>query len=256
VIVDAVGYLTTGGNVYGGAELIQGYTPQGLSRYLGNTNAKSDTAWFRGSVSGSNESLNYSATNNTGLPVTGASLTPGGPNTADMAPLTTVASVTFDDGSGQRSMVRTITVTFSNPVEYVTSKPFELKDQMGAVVPNVVLNVTGVGSNTLTITFSGSPIIGGSLADGKYRLEIDGDNIYAAGRMVDGKGDMMPGSNGSYDFHRLFGDADGNGTVNAADFNAFRLAYGVGPSIFDFDGDNQTSAADFNAFRLRYGVSI
>ena len=54
---------------------------------------------------------------------------------------------------------------------------------------------------------------------------------------------------------RVFGDSDGNGTVTAADFNAFRLAYGAsGASIFDFDGDNQVSASDFNQFRLRYGV--
>jgi hypothetical protein len=57
-------------------------------------------------------------------------------------------------------------------------------------------------------------------------------------------------------FHRLFGDANGDGAVTATDFNLFRLDYGTtGNSIFDFDGNGSVTAADFNAFRLRYGAS-
>lgn len=258
VVVDAVGFAVpaSGGKVYGGAELVQSYTPQAMSRYLGNTNATSDTAWFRGRVSGSSDSLSYSSTDNTGLPVVGATLTPGGANTSDTAPLTIVASVTIDAGTAQRSMVRSLTVTFSNPVEYMGANTFRLTDQLDNPIAGVVLHVTGVGTNTLTITFSGSPIIGGSLADGKYRLEIDGDNLYAAGRMVDGKGDMTPGSNGTTDFHRIYGDGNGDGSVNSTDFAIFRSFFGVAGPAFDYDNNGVVNSDDFAEFRKRFGLTL
>jgi len=52
------------------------------------------------------------------------------------------------------------------------------------------------------------------------------------------------------------GDSNGDGLVSATDFNAFRLAYGTGPSIFGFNSDGQTNAADFMAFFDRYGVIL
>jgi hypothetical protein len=257
VIVDAVGYQVpaSGGTIYGGNELVQGYTPQGISRNAGDTTPFS-SGWFRGTVSSPNDNLAYSSTNNTNLPVVGAALTPGGVNTSATAPLAALTTVQIDDGSSQRSMVRSITLTFSSPIDHIATDGISLTDQSNVPVSGVNVNVVGIGTSTLTLTFSGSPILGNSLADGLYRLTINGSRLFANGRTVDAKNDTTPGSTSVTDFHRLFGDADGNGSVSAIDFNAFRLAYGTGPSIFDFDGDNQTSAADFNAFRLRYGSSI
>jgi hypothetical protein len=62
--------------------------------------------------------------------------------------------------------------------------------------------------------------------------------------------------------HRLYGDVTGDGTVNGADFNPFRLAFGAGPgnpnyvAALDFDGDGFVIGADFNEFRRRFGLSI
>lgn len=55
---------------------------------------------------------------------------------------------------------------------------------------------------------------------------------------------------------RIFGDADGDGTVAANDFIQFRLALGGTNPIFDFDGDGAVAASDFIQFRLRFGGSI
>ena len=58
--------------------------------------------------------------------------------------------------------------------------------------------------------------------------------------------------------YRLFGDSNGDRTVNGADFLAFRLAFlqqPVNPS-FDFDGDGQVNGGDFLQFRLRFLQSI
>jgi len=54
----------------------------------------------------------------------------------------------------------------------------------------------------------------------------------------------------------LFGDADGNATVNSADFAAFRSVFGTGASFFDFNGDNSTNSEDFAAFRGRFGITL
>jgi len=53
----------------------------------------------------------------------------------------------------------------------------------------------------------------------------------------------------------LFGDGNGDGRVDSADFALFRLVFGVSSAIFDFDGDGVVNAADFAQFRLRFGTS-
>jgi hypothetical protein len=57
-------------------------------------------------------------------------------------------------------------------------------------------------------------------------------------------------------FHRLYGDANGDHTVNVADLSLFRSAYGTGDPTFDVNGDGVISAADLAAFRTNYGVSL
>jgi hypothetical protein len=54
----------------------------------------------------------------------------------------------------------------------------------------------------------------------------------------------------------LFGDADGNGNANAADFALFRSVFGTSntSSPFDFDGIGTISTADFAQFRARFGL--
>jgi hypothetical protein len=79
---------------------------------------------------------------------------------------------------------------------------------------------------------------------------------------LDGDANGSPGGNFVGTFHRLFGDATGDGIVGATDFNLFRLAYGTASTepeflfLFDFNDDGVISAADFAAFRVHYGVMI
>lgn len=257
VIVDSVGFIVpaTTGKVYGGNELIQSFTPQGVSRVFGDTTPNSQ-GWFRGTTSAPGDSLGYSATNNANLPAPGAALTPGFANTAATTPLTTLTATTIGDGSAQRSMVTSLTLNFSAPVENVSSGAFVLTDQSNVPVPNVILNVAGVGTNTLTITFSGPAVVGGSLPDGLYRLTVDGDYVYSAGRRVDAGNTTIPGSNATTDFHRLGGDVNGDRTVNVSDFLAFRLAFLSPTPAFDFNGSGTVDSDDFRFFRLQFLKTI
>lgn len=166
------------------------------------------------------------------------------------APPPQVAAVIINDGAVQRSMVTSIVVAFNGPVSFVgaPASAFQLNGPNGTVVLNAAPQTVN-GQTNVRLTFTAAPNIGGSLADGMNTLRVVSSQV--AGGLVGG--DYVSASGA---IHRLFGDADGNASITASDFNALRLAYGTGTSIFDFDADGLTSATDFNQFRLRYGVML
>jgi hypothetical protein len=83
------------------------------------------------------------------------------------------------------------------------------------------------------------------------------------GGQLDGNSDGTPGDNytligdpATNKLFRLFGDGNGSGNVDAADFGMFRAAYGTSNNIFDFDNGGGVDATDFGAFRQRFGAAI
>src|SRR5262249_9734425 len=81
--------------------------------------------------------------------------------------------VVVNDGSAQRSMVTSLTVTFSTVV-HLDPGAFELVRQEGGVIQLDVSESVVDGHSVDTLTFSGAGIIGGSLADGHYTLTMHG----------------------------------------------------------------------------------
>jgi hypothetical protein len=162
-----------------------------------------------------------------------------------------------DDGSTQRSMVRSLTVTFSG-LANISPGAVALNRIGGGPVALNVATQTINNQTVATLTFADGIDPGsGSLSDGRYSLTIFGNLITdGSGDLLDGDGDGTAGGNFSFEFHRLFGDADGNAAVNSVDFAMFRMSFGVSASIFDFNGDGQTNSNDFVAFRKRFGVMI
>jgi hypothetical protein len=164
-----------------------------------------------------------------------------------------VVAVEVNGGAAQRSMVTRLTVTFDGIVVLPAdaADAFRLTGPAGAVGLAVsISDVTG-GRTVATLTFAG----GGSLADGRYALTVLGAQVGdAAGN--------RPAKDEGFDFHRLYGDVTGDGTVNGADFNPFRLAFGAGTghpnyrADFDVNGDGVINGADFNEFRTRFGLSL
>src|SRR5262249_36339556 len=77
------------------------------------------------------------------------------------AVLPTVQSVVVNDGSAQRSMVTSLTVTFSTVV-HLDPGAFELVRQEGGVIQLDVSESVVDGHSVDTLTFSGAGIIGGS----------------------------------------------------------------------------------------------
>jgi hypothetical protein len=184
------------------------------------------------------------------------------------APPATVSAVVVNDGSAQRSRVTSLKVGFDQVVSFsgAPAAAFQLKRQSDNAVVTLSAAVDNTGPGTLaTLTFSGTSAVDfGSLADGRYTLTIDADQVSNANGKLDGDGNgtggddyVLVGAPGAApNLYRLFGDSDGDGDVDASDFGAFRSAFGGSNPTFDFDGDGDVDASDFGAFRQRFGSSV
>jgi hypothetical protein len=179
----------------------------------------------------------------------------------------TVQSVVVNAGQAnllQRSMVTSLTVTFSSRVTFVGSPAaaFQLsRTGPGGPLGNVTLAVDLTGStSTQTVarlTFTG-PLTEGpnSLIDGNYTLTILSSQV---------NGGLLGGDSITI-FSRLFGDLNGDKTVNLLDLaefrNAIRNAFGTLAadanyrSDLDFNGDGAINVSDLVAFRTRFGVVL
>ena len=169
----------------------------------------------------------------------------------------TIESVIVNDGSSQRSMVESLTITFDRLVTF-DSDAFALQRSDGTLV-NFDLASTDVSGQTASIlTFSGSNIIGGSLADGNYVLTIRGERIRdGVGRQLDADTDGNGGGDRTVEFFRLFGDGDGDGDLDNLDRQLFRAAFEAGDENYlwflDFDGDGDVDGRDNGQFNRRFG---
>jgi Bacterial Ig-like domain len=158
-----------------------------------------------------------------------------------------VSSITINNGSAQRSMVDSITVTFSTAV---TLDPGAFAvDRRGQGAEGISVSTSVVNGDTIaTITFVGSDVIGGSLADGNYTLTVNAAAVHSQ------FGASMT-SNATDAFWRLFGDARGTGSVDALDYQMLLAAERTQTmlSIFDYFGTGHLDRTDLSQFLLRFG---
>ncbi|HWE97883.1 MAG TPA: PA14 domain-containing protein, partial [Tepidisphaeraceae bacterium] len=179
-----------------------------------------------------------------------------------------LSSITVDDGTRQRSMVRSLTLAFTSPV---TLAPGALSLAR--------MNAGGSGSNDNSAPSDASAALGtpatsdggmtwvvpvnpssafsafGSLSNGIYTLTLHG----SLAQDVQGR---TPPTDRSLTFHRLFGDANGDRRVNAVDYGQFNAAFGSNSSqgaynpYFDFNHDNRVNAVDYGQFSADFGKSL
>jgi hypothetical protein len=161
-------------------------------------------------------------------------------------PAPTVVSYVVDDGTVQRSRVKTLTVTF-NEVVTIADGAFVVKDGDGSVIPATLATEIVSGRTGATLTFSGV-----SLNDGDYQL------IILAEKITDSGGSYLNGDahdDAIFDFYRFFGDLDGDRDVDGLDYFKLRDAVRLSEYLayLDADGDGDIDAYDVAQFRLRYG---
>jgi Bacterial Ig domain len=165
-----------------------------------------------------------------------------------------VTSVIVNDGSAQRSLVRSITVTFDTLVTFDPGAFFLVR--AGGTIPTLTRQVTQSGGETqVVLAFSGAGTQFRSLADGSWTLKVQKARIHRA--------DYRPAvmdADSVTSFHRFFGDADGDRAVDDADRTAFDAAFGqtdaTSLATFDFDRDGDVDAADRTQFDRRFGRAI
>lgn len=170
-----------------------------------------------------------------------------------------VAGVAVNDGSDQRSMVNSLTVTFDGHVT-ADAGAFDLSRPDGSLVGLTVATSVVGGRTVAVLTFTGPDLIGGSLADGGYTLTVRADQVHDRwGRELDGDADGSAGGDRADTFFRLFGDSDGDGDVDGQDRDHFRAAFGAAVGdpgyrwYFDFDGDGDVDGRDNGQFNRRFG---
>ncbi|HEY1683674.1 MAG TPA: choice-of-anchor tandem repeat GloVer-containing protein [Tepidisphaeraceae bacterium] len=165
-------------------------------------------------------------------------------------------AISANGGAAQRSMDNLVTVKFPQAVALVPGA-ISIAQQLsgGTSLPmNVALNSPD-GGLTWNITFPS--YTGGSLPDGNYDLTIIASDVTAIATNM-----QMTGGNQTFTFYRLFGDIDGNGTVDQSDYTAFMSSYGQtsGGSLynpaFDYDGNGIINGSDYLQFKKRFGTSI
>jgi putative intracellular protease/amidase len=163
-------------------------------------------------------------------------------------------SIVVNDGAVQRSRVTSVTVTFNSPVNpimlsapgAVTLTRGNTIVQTGAIGANgrILVSAPMAGNTQFTLTFDnangGAVSAGverGSLSDGVWTLRIPSFNVTA-------------------EVVRLYGDSNGDSTVDGADLAVFGNAFGTATADYDSNGDNIIDGADLTVFGNRFGTTL
>jgi hypothetical protein len=146
-------------------------------------------------------------------------------------------------------MVTSLTLTFSAPVTLAAGAlTLTRSNPDNTNTPNPITLTPSSNNTTYTLTFNNQ-----SLSDGIYDLTLHSSLI------TDTWNNPLQGPDQTTTFHRLYGDADGNGTINVADLGTFASFYGATtanpnfPAYLDADNNGAIDIADLGTFASNYG---
>lgn len=163
-------------------------------------------------------------------------------------------------GNAQRSMVTSVEIQFNTDV----SASLDVGDltlmnvTMGLPVDTADMALSyDAGTNTAIWTFPG--LVGQSVGEGNYSATLSGTGVTdGAGNLLDGNGDGIGGGDHTFEFHRYYGDTDGDRDVDNQDLFRFRSTFQTfDPSpdydpVFDFDLDGAVDTLDLFQFRANF----
>lgn len=190
-------------------------------------------------------------------PGKGASVASGAVSVTVDTTAPAVASSAVNAGAAQRSKVTRLGVVFAERV-ITLADAFEVRRRSDALAAGVlVANASGDGRDyALTFAGAGTEGTSGSLAEGVWDLTA------LAGRISDVAGNA-PAGNFVLTLHRLFGDGNGDRTVDSADVAIFTPHFGTTAAVaggafagwFDFDDNGAVNNLDLLRLRQRTGVT-
>ncbi|QEG22893.1 endo-1,4-beta-xylanase [Mariniblastus fucicola] len=172
--------------------------------------------------------------------------------------------------SNSRSRITTVAVSFDGPVTIDSGAFVVTKRGSDGGVVNVSHQFrSGSNNQIVDLTFSSEFVEFGSLVDGNYQLDIVAGKVFSnTGHGIDTNSDgddsdsVTFGDVATDNFFRLFGDYDGNRTVNVFDLLGFRTSYrkslGDAGYLADFDsnGDDTINVFDLLKFRTNYRQTL
>jgi hypothetical protein len=180
-----------------------------------------------------------------------------------------VSSAKVDGGTAQRSRVTDITIAFTGLATLPANRAdaFRLTrlnpdGSTAEVTLAVDLSASTATQTIARLTFGGGLTEFGSLVDGLYRLTILAAKVSGSGQPLDGDANGTAGGDFTLDLHRLFGDVNGDRTVNITDLTALRNAFGATTTdgnyqpFLDFNGDGVINLTDLTQFRNRFGAIL
>jgi hypothetical protein len=119
-------------------------------------------------------------------------------------------------------------------------------------------NPSGDGM-TWVLTFSGgstAPVVGGSISDGDYYLNLAAGAVAAVANPTTTNAASFQQNS----FYRLFGDVLGSGLITNPNYNRFKSAFGSTPSLetnynaaFDYFANGFITNPSYNQFKARFG---
>ena len=179
-----------------------------------------------------------------------------------------VESVMVNDGSNQRSMVSSITVSFNQRVN-ASESAFTLRHRGDdtAVESTVASFDDSSGKTVVTLTFLPGPYVDSrsngihSLIDGNYDLLVSADLVHGHDHgPIPMLADFLFGDRQEDHLFRLFGDFDGDRDVDGgADLSLFAATFRLNNTSpdynphFDVDGDGDVDGGeDLSQFAQRF----
>jgi hypothetical protein len=198
----------------------------------------------------------------------------------------TVSGVQVNDGSDQRSMLTSLTVTFTGPMSFAggnanAAAAFVLTQLGGGTAGlNAAVSTNALSQTVVTLTFQPGSLVESnvpSLVDGKYQLTILGGSITGSANGLAFDGDHDGTAGGDYvspadtagsgpghhlGLYRLYGDVTGDGTVDLADLSQFRSSFNTFAgsanyiAALDADGNHTIDLTDLAAFRNNFNRFI
>ena len=274
--VDTLGVRTLPTDqVYGLTTSILAFPPEevdAVSRKRDDVDRNDGNAWFGGNLTSAGDDYllyDHGVVGDPPMPasfnrpVNGTAMTPGDVNTgtAVQSPLVALTSVT-------PNAVGTVTVSFGGLVQQVvggdgssaaaTGAGITITDTNGVPFTNIDPRpvVSGIGTNSLTLSFAGSGVVGGKLPAGSYQLNFIGNGIIANGRAVDvANNGTQIGGVSEFEFTAatvVVGDYDLNGFVQQADYSFWKSHYGDNDAIAlqaDGNGNGIVDTADYTVWR-------
>ncbi len=217
---------------------------------------------FTWSITGSGNSIDgtgLATLGSTAGPYTVTAMLGSASNTASVTVAGTIPVVSafqVNDGSVQRAMINSLTLTFNEPV---TLSPGAitlnlLSQTGGASTPITNFNLNSPdGGTTWVMTFTDPSFIGGSLPDGAYEVSVSATGV-TSGQSLN------MSANQNFTFWRLYGDFEGTGTVNGDDFTRLVGLLGTQTNssdwYIDYDAAGVIGGDAFTALVSRLGKSI